>query len=94
VYSCGGYNLIIEVRECFKLNLSDLGQGWVESAPMLKGRFNHKLVAAGGKLYAVGGEGPFSEHDDIEVLIPNSLVAPLRLRVFTKKIQKKIQFFF
>lgn len=34
---------------------------------MLKGRFNFHLVSAQGKLYAVGGEGPFSEHDDIEV---------------------------
>ena len=25
------------------------------------------MVAANGFVYAVGGEGPFSEHDDIEV---------------------------
>ena len=34
---------------------------------MLKGRFNHQLVAANGLIYAVGGEGPLFEHDDIEV---------------------------
>ena len=34
---------------------------------MLKGRFNHHLVTAKGLIYAIGGEGPFSEHDDIEV---------------------------
>lgn len=42
---------------------------------MLKGRFNFHLLAAQGKLYAVGGEGAFSEHDDIEVRA-NSLVPP------------------
>ena len=25
------------------------------------------MVSANGLIYAVGGEGPFSEHDDIEV---------------------------
>ena len=25
------------------------------------------MVSANGFIYAVGGEGPFSEHDDIEV---------------------------
>ena len=34
---------------------------------MLKGRFNHHLVTAKGLIFAIGGEGPFSEHDDIEV---------------------------
>ena len=63
---CGGYSLLVEVKECFKLDLTD-NAGWVEISPMLKGRFNHQLVAANGLIYAVGGEGPFFEHDDIEV---------------------------
>ena len=67
IYICGGYNLILNVKECYKLDLLNTTQGWVESAPMLKGRFGHKLLAAQGLLYAVGGQGPFSNHDDIEV---------------------------
>ena len=47
--------------------MTNLSAGWVEISPMLKGRFNHQLVTANGLIYAVGGEGPFSEHDDIEV---------------------------
>ena len=64
IYICGGYNLILSVKECYKLNLSNTTQGWVPIAPLIKGRFNFKMVAANG---FVGGEGPFSEHDDIEV---------------------------
>ena len=67
IYICGGYNLILSVKECYKLNLSNTTQGWVPIAPLIKGRFNFKMVAANGLIYAVGGEGPFSEHDDIEV---------------------------
>ena len=67
IYICGGYNLIVSVKECYKLNLSNTTQGWVPIAPLIKGRFNFKMVAANGFIYAVGGEGPFSEHDDIEV---------------------------
>ena len=67
IYICGGYNLILSVKECYKLNLSNTTQGWVPIAPLIKGRFNFKMVAANGFIYAVGGEGPFSEHDDIEV---------------------------
>ena len=55
------------MKECFKLELSQPEVGWQEIAPMLKGRFNFKLVAARGLIFAIGGEGPFSEHDDIEV---------------------------
>ena len=57
------------MKECFKLSLAEPSQGWLEIAPMLKGRFNHKLVSARGLIFAIGGEGPFSEHDDIEVWI-------------------------
>ena len=67
IYICGGYNLILSVKECYKLNLSNTTQGWVPIAPLIKGRFNFKMVSANGFIYAVGGEGPFSEHDDIEV---------------------------
>ena len=67
IYICGGYNLILSVKECYKLNLSNTTQGWVPIAPLIKGRFNFKMVSANGLIYAVGGEGPFSEHDDIEV---------------------------
>lgn len=68
IYICGGYNTIFQVKECFKLDLSDTAKGWIEIAGMSKGRFGHKLVGVNGLIYAVGGEGPFSEHDDIEVL--------------------------
>merc|ERR1712020_516588 len=37
---------------------------------MLKARFNFKMVAANGLLFAIGGEGPFYEHDDIEIYDP------------------------
>lgn len=70
IYICGGYNLILSVKECYKLNLSNTTQGWVPIAPLIKGRFNFKMVSANGFIYAVGGEGPFSEHDDIEVYDP------------------------
>ena len=69
IYICGGYNLVFTVKECYKLDLSDIAKGWVQIASLNKGRFNHKMVAAKGKVYAVGGEGPFYEHDDIEVRI-------------------------
>ena len=49
------------------MDLSNTKQGWVPIEPLIKGRFNFKMVAANGFVYAVGGEGPFSEHDDIEV---------------------------
>ena len=57
----------MEVKECYKLDLFNVLNGWIEICPMLKGRFNHHLVTAKGLIYAIGGEGPFSEHDDIEV---------------------------
>ena len=66
VYTCGGYNLILEVKECYKLDLTNPSKGWQAIAPMLKARFNFKMVAANGLLFAIGGEGPFYEHDDIE----------------------------
>ena len=67
IYICGGYNLTLAIKECYKLDLSNTKQGWVSIAPLIKGRFNFKMVSANGFVYAVGGEGPFSEHDDIEV---------------------------
>lgn len=70
VYICGGYNVILEVKECYKLDLTDPSKGWQAIAPMLKARFNFKMVTAKGRLYAIGGEGPFFEHDDIEVYDP------------------------
>ena len=60
--------MILEVKECYKLDLTDpASQGWQAIAPMLKARFNFNLVAANGLLFAIGGEGPFFDHDDIEV---------------------------
>ena len=67
IYICGGYSLLLEVKECFRLDLNSTELGWVQIAPMLKGRFEFHLVAARGLLYAIGGQGPFSEHADIEV---------------------------
>ena len=67
IYICGGYSLLLEVKECFRLDLNSTEIGWVQIAPMLKGRFEFHLVAARGLLYAIGGQGPFSEHADIEV---------------------------
>ena len=81
IYICGGYNLILSVKECFKLNLRNTTQGWVPIAPLIKGRFNFKMVSANGFVYAVGGEGPFSEHDDIEVHL--SFIYRCLLRLLT-----------
>jgi len=71
IYICGGYSLLLEVKECFRLDLNSTELGWVQIAPMLKGRFEFHLVAARGLLYAIGGQGPFSEHADIEIYDPN-----------------------
>ena len=59
--------MLIEIKECYKLDLTNIPAGWMEISPMLKGRFNLQLVTAKGLIYAIGGEGPLSEHDDIEV---------------------------
>ena len=59
--------MILEVKECYKLDLTNPSKGWQAIAPMLKARFNFKMVAANGLLFAIGGEGPLYEHDDIEV---------------------------
>ena len=67
ITACGGYSLLLEVKECYRLNLNNVEAGWEAIAPLLKGRFNFQLVAAKGLIYAVGGEGPFGDHDDIEV---------------------------
>lgn len=72
LYICGGYNIILEVKECYSLDLTTQPLEWVEIAPMNHGRFDFDLVTAGGLLYAVGGEGPFSQHDDIEVYDPSA----------------------
>jgi len=72
IYICGGYNLLLSVKECYKLDLNDLTQGWIQIASMSKGRFNHKMVSANGLIYAIGGEGPFYEHHDIEVYDPTT----------------------
>lgn len=58
---------MLEVKECFKLDLTNVAEGWVPIAPLLKGRFTFQLVAAAGLIYAIGGEGPFAQHNDIEV---------------------------
>ena len=42
---------------------------WKESAPLNEGRFKFHMVVAGSKIYAVGGEGAFSAHDNIEVIV-------------------------
>ena len=71
--------MLVEVKECYKLDLANIPAGWQEISPMLKGRYNHQMVTAKGLIYAVGGEGPFSEHDDIEV----------RARLRRKKIEHR-----
>ena len=58
IYICGGYTLLLEVKECYKLDLNNTGIGWVEIAPLLKGRFKFQLLTARGLIYAIGGEGP------------------------------------
>lgn len=47
--------------------MTNVASGWVAIEPMLKGRFTFQLATAGGLIYAIGGEGPFSNHNDIEV---------------------------
>jgi hypothetical protein len=49
------------------LDLTQETYEWTESAPMTEGRYNFDMVVANGKIYAVGGEGAFSAHDNIEV---------------------------
>ena len=50
------------------LDLTQETYEWVESAPLINGRFKFQMVVSGSKIYAVGGEGAFSAHDNIEVL--------------------------
>ena len=55
------------MKDCFKLDLAKTSEGWVEIAPMLKGRYNFALVTANGLIYAVGGQNLNSDVNDIEV---------------------------
>ena len=67
IYICGGYNPVDEMKDCFKLDLSKPTEGWIQIAPMLRGRYNFALVTANGLIYAVGGQDLNSEVNDIEV---------------------------
>ena len=55
------------MKDCFKLDLAKTNEGWVEIAPMLKGRYNFPLVTANGLIYAVGGQNLNADVNDIEV---------------------------
>ena len=55
------------MKDCFKLDLAKTNEGWVEIAPMLKGRYNFALVTANGLIYAVGGQNLNADVNDIEV---------------------------
>ena len=56
-----------EVKTCYVLDLTQETYEWTESAPLTEGRYEFDMVVANGKIYAVGGEGAFSAHDNIEV---------------------------
>ena len=58
------------MKDCFKLDLSKPNEGWIQIAPMLRGRYNFALVTANGLIYAVGGQDLNSEVNDIEVKLP------------------------
>ena len=56
-----------EIKTCYMLDLAQENYEWTESAPMIAGRFKFQMVTSGSKIYAVGGEGTFTAHDNIEV---------------------------
>ena len=82
IYICGGYSAIVDIKACYMLDLTQETYEWVESAPMIHGRYKFQMVVAGSKIYAVGGEGAFSAHDNIEVQFCTRYITPLPLKVF------------
>ena len=56
-----------EIKTCYMLDLAQENYEWTESAPMTVGRVKFQMVTSGSKIYAVGGEGTFTAHDNIEV---------------------------
>ena len=60
------------------LNISPLE--WVEIAPLNHGRYQLALVAAGNLLYAVGGDSPFSNRKDVEVI--NKCLQTVQVQLF------------
>jgi N-acetylneuraminic acid mutarotase len=51
IYVAGGHSFSRDSRRTFRLD----GASWVELAPMNHARGGHTLLAAGGRLYAIGG---------------------------------------
>ena len=49
------------------LDLAQETYEWTESAPLIEGRFKFQMHVIDSKIYAVGGEGTFSSHNNIEV---------------------------
>jgi len=70
IYVCGGYHPLREEKTCFMLDLSQDPLEWKEIASMNYGRYRLALVASGNHIYAVGGDGAFSNRNDVEVYDP------------------------
>ena len=51
------------------LDLTQDSLEWKEIASMNYGRYRLALVASGSHIYAVGGDGAFSNRNDVEVMV-------------------------
>lgn len=68
VYVAGGHSFGRDSPRMFRL----AGSAWAEVAPMRHARGGHALVAAGGKLYAIGGNTAFANVAPAEVYDPQT----------------------
>ena len=68
VYLAGGHSFGRDSARLFRLD----GSSWTELAPMHHARGGHALIAAAGKLYAIGGNNAFSNVGQAEVYDPNT----------------------
>src|ERR1700736_5568311 len=68
VYLAGGHSFGRDSPRLFRLD----GSSWTELASMHHERGGHALIAAAGKLYAIGGNNAFSNVGPAEVYDPNT----------------------
>src|SRR5437879_9670386 len=68
VYLAGGHSFGRDSARLFRLD----GSSWTELASMHHARGGHALIAAAGKLYAIGGNNAFSDDGQAEVYDPNT----------------------
>ena len=71
---------MVEIKTCYVLDLGQETYEWTESAPLIEGRFKFQMHVIDSKIYAVGGEGTFSSHNNIEVLSEPSLMTSYKQR--------------